>query len=133
MLNNPFNPLDWVQSAQDWFRKTEISSGFRPYLIFIILVFGFSIVALMLFHDIEAIQSFVINILYISIGSFILIFLVKSFQDPGFCRSEKHIENVKRMEISEQKGMPVQYLPFGSEQIVAPDLTQLTDKSRAEQ
>lgn len=133
MFNNPFNPLDWVHSAQDWFRKTEISSGFRPYLILLILIFGFSTVILMLFHEMEAIVNFVINILYMSVGCFIVIFFIKSFQDPNFCRSEKHVENVKRMEIIEQKGSAAQFLPMGFEQTVSPDLNQLTDESKVNQ
>lgn len=133
MLNNPFNPLNWVQSAQDWFRKTEISSGFRPYLILLILVFGFSIALLMLFHEIEAIRNLVINLIYVSVGGFIILYFLKSFQDPNFCRSEKHVENVKRMEAIEQKGMPVQYMPVELERIVSPDLGQLANNSREEQ
>ncbi|MBI5394363.1 MAG: hypothetical protein HZA91_03610 [Verrucomicrobia bacterium] len=31
--------------------------------------------------------------------AFIILFAIKAFQDPHFCRSEKHIERVMRMEM----------------------------------
>jgi hypothetical protein len=34
----------------------------------------------------------------------VIIFAIKCFQEPNFCRSEKHIENIKRFELAEQKG-----------------------------
>jgi hypothetical protein len=43
-MSNPVNPLDWIKSTQNWFRKTELSSGFRPYLIFLVIYYGFSII-----------------------------------------------------------------------------------------
>jgi hypothetical protein len=30
---NPLNPLGWVNAAQDWFRETGRSSGFRRRFI----------------------------------------------------------------------------------------------------
>jgi hypothetical protein len=103
-MPNPFNPLDWVRTAQDWFRRTEKSSGFRPYLIFLIIHCGFAIVSLTAFQQIELIRTFIINSLYISFGGFVILFAFKSIQEPSFCRSEKHIETVKRLELMEQKG-----------------------------
>ena len=41
-----------------------------------------------------------------SVAGFIINFLIKSLQDPNFCRSEKHIETVKKLEMMEQKGDP---------------------------
>lgn len=101
---SPFNPLDWIRSAQDWFSKTERSSGFRPYLIFLIIHTGFSIVGLSFFSEIEGVVNFTLNSLYISFIGFVLLYVVKSFQEPDFCRSEKHIENVRKLELMEDKG-----------------------------
>jgi hypothetical protein len=103
-MGNPFNPLDWIKSAQDWFSKTEKSSGFRPYLIFLIVHVGFVITLLSCFPQSPVTLSFVSPSLYVSFGFFIVLFAVKAFQDPDFCRSEKHIETVKRIELQEQKG-----------------------------
>ena len=104
MTNNPFNPLNWVRSAQDWFRRTERSSGFRPYLIFLIIHAGFALTILTWFRTVTAICDFTVNSLYFTFGGFVLLFAVKCFQDPNFCRSEKHIENVRRLELMEAKG-----------------------------
>jgi hypothetical protein len=103
-MPNPLNPLDWVKSAQDWFAKTERSSGFRPYLIFFLIHAGLSLVLLIQFKDNPTIRDFVINTLYVSVGGFVIMFAIKSLSDPTFCRSEKHIETVKRIETMEQKG-----------------------------
>jgi hypothetical protein len=101
---NPLNPLDWLKTAQDWFSKTERSSGFRPYLIFLLLLMGFDIVLMACFPNSEITQEFVFPTLYISVLAFVLLYIVKAFQDPNFCRSEKHIETVKQIEMAEQKG-----------------------------
>ena len=103
-MPNPLNPLDWLKSAQDWFSKTEKSSGFRPFLIFLLLEFGFTLCLLLWFPDSVVTRDFAVPALYISVCSFVLLYIIKAIQDPGFCRSEKHIETVKKMEMMEQKG-----------------------------
>ena len=105
-MPNPFNPLDWLKSAQDWFSKTERSSGFRPFLIFFLMLFGFVIVLLTWFPDSEVTTKFAVNSLYISVVGFVVLYFFKAAKDPDFCRSEKHIETVKRIEMMEQKGDP---------------------------
>src|SRR5438309_6340637 len=105
-MPNPFNPLDWIRSAQDWFSRTERSSGFRPYLIFLILHIGLVIILLAFFPESEVTKAFVGYSLYLTFGAFVVLFAAKAFQDPDFCRSEKHIENVKRIEMMEEKGDP---------------------------
>ena len=103
-MSNPFNPLDWIQAAQDWFTRTERSSGFRPYLIFLITLFSFVIIASLFLKDNPRLIDAAINLLWISVLSFLVLFTIKSFQDPDFCRSEKHIENVRKIELMQQKG-----------------------------
>lgn len=98
-MANPLNPLDWLKSAQNWFVKTERSSGFRPYLIFLILILGFSITIFTFFKSSEQIVFVVLCMVILSAGWFILLFTVKSFQDPNFCRSEKHIESLRKIEM----------------------------------
>jgi hypothetical protein len=103
-MANPFNPLDWIRLAQDWFRRTERSSGFRPYLIFILMLFGFSLILLWRFPSDPVIQNTVMLLLEVSVGAFVVFFGIKAFQDPDFCRSEKHVETVKRIALVEQSG-----------------------------
>ena len=130
-MANPFNPLDWVRSAQDWFRKTERSSGFRPYLIFLLIHAGFAIAVLSAFRDIEPVRNFTVNSLYFSFGGFVILFAIKCFQDPPFCRSERHIETVKRLELMEQKGdiTPRLINPSEVEVISNPEQKQLPAQS----
>lgn len=92
------DPAEWIKGVQNWFGRTERSSGFRPFLIFLIVHFGFSIVLLSTFSD-PLVRNFVINTLYFSIGVFLVLYLIKAFQQPEFCRSEKHIETIKKLDI----------------------------------
>ena len=98
-MSNPLNPLDWISSTQDWFSKTERSSGFRPFLIYLILIFVISICLLSFFGNVQYANEVALGIIIISTLSFIFIYFIKSFTEPNFCRSEKHIENVKKIEL----------------------------------
>lgn len=98
-MANPFNPLDWLQSAQDWFIKSERSSGFRPYLIFLILVFGIAIFLLTYFEKNQFITFVAIGLILIPTACFVVLYFIKSFQDPDFCHSETHIQTIKKIEM----------------------------------
>ncbi len=98
-MPNPFNPLDWIASAQDWFSKTEKSSGFRPYLIYLILAFGISICLLSFFSHIKYVSEVALAIISLSVLAFIVLYFIKSFSDPNFCRSESHIQKIKKYEL----------------------------------
>ncbi len=76
-MHNPFNPLDWVHAAQNWFSKTEKSSGFRSFLIFLLIFFGFTIIVLGFFGNVESMVNCVVYLVYISVGSFLLLFVVE--------------------------------------------------------
>ncbi|SRR6266404_7569785 len=109
-MPNPLNPLDWLRSAQDWFAKTERSSGFRPYLIFFIIVCGLSLSLLFGFSQIYEVRIAALSILIMSSFAFILLFAIKSFQEPDFCRSETHLRSMKKLELeymgSESEAVP---------------------------
>lgn len=107
-MPNPFNPLEWVQTTQDWFAKVERSSGFRPYLIYLLIASGVSITLLAAFPDVPQVTTVAVSILYISYSAFIVTFLVKAFQDPEFCRSEVHLQEMKKLE---QMGSESHVLP----------------------
>jgi hypothetical protein len=96
-MANPFNPLDWIKSAQDWFSRTERSSGFRPFLIFILLVNGMALTLLTFFKDTET-RYVALGTVSISVLSFIVLYFIKSFTDPNFCRSETHIERLRQID-----------------------------------
>lgn len=113
MAGNPLNPLNWIQSAQNWFSKTERSSGFRPYLMFLLIHTGFVLVILTFFGDVDVMQQFVVRTLPLSYGGFIVLFSIKCFQDPDFCRSERHVENVRKLELMEKKGDEAPKLIYG--------------------
>ncbi len=133
-MPSPFNPLNWLRSAQDWFSRTEKSSGFRPYLIFLIIHVGFVITLLACFAKSDVTSHFAVNSLYLSFGGFILLYFVKALQDPGFCRSEKHIETVKRIEMQEEKGDPgpTPIDVSSSEVIEEPQISQLPPHTEGE-
>ncbi len=96
---NPINPLNWLKSLQDWFTKTEKSSGFRPILIFTIIIFGFALVFLKVFPNVPELKSFIFYALSSTVGVFLITYLIKSFQDPDFCRSETHIQKMKKIDL----------------------------------
>jgi hypothetical protein len=73
-------------------------------LIFFIIVCGLALTLLTFFATNEPVRNLAINILYIATGGFVFIFAIKAFSDGDFCRSEKHIETVKRIELMEDKG-----------------------------
>ncbi len=98
-MSNLINPFDWISSTQDWFSKTERSSGFRPFLIYLILIFIISICLLSFFGNVQYANEVALGIIIIPTLSFIFIYSIKSFTEPNFCRSEKHIENVKKIEL----------------------------------
>jgi hypothetical protein len=96
-MANPFNPLDWIKSAQDWFSRTERSSGFRPFLIFVFICFGMGFSLLTTFND-PAIKYVALGTISLPIISFIVLYFIKSFTDPNFCRSETHIERLRQID-----------------------------------
>lgn len=137
-MTNPFNPLDWIKSAQDWFSKTERSSGFRPYLIFLIITFGMAIFLLSVFSSVPKATDFALALISIAVVAFIILFAIKCFQDPDFCRSESHVETMKKIEVEKlgsdiyqveaeviERKMLTESVP---ETNVLPDFTALEDK-----
>jgi len=98
------NFFNWIQSTQNWFSKTEKSSGFRSYLIYLWIILVFTIVVFAFLNQYQDLKDFAIFAFKWSFIGFIVIFFIKAIFDPDFCRSEKHIENVKKLEFSQQKG-----------------------------
>jgi hypothetical protein len=99
LMLNPFNPLDWLRSAQDWFAKSEKSSGFRPYLIYFLLCIGIALGLLTLFPANSMVQTFALGLIGVPAIAFIVLFAWKAERDPDFCRSESHVQKIKRYEL----------------------------------
>lgn len=97
-MPNPFNPLDWLKSAQDWFARAERSSGFRPYLIYMLLAFGAGLV-LALYATHAVLQMAGLLLMVIPALCFIPLFAWKAHTDPDFCRSESHVQRLKKYEL----------------------------------
>ena len=98
-MSNPFNPLDWLRSAQDWFAKTERSSGFRPYLIFLLITAGVCFALLAAFNQVPGVHETSLVLLASSFALFMVLFGIKAFQDPDFCRSETHVRQMRKLEL----------------------------------
>lgn len=98
-MPNPFNPLDWVKSAQDWFATTERTSGFRPFLIYLLLSLGAGIALLSAFQDRLFIDVLAAILIGVPVISFVPLYAWKSHYDPDFCRSETHVQRIKKYEL----------------------------------
>lgn len=98
-MPNPFNPLDWLSSAQDWFTRTEKSSGFRPYLIYLILCIGAGFCLLFIFPDRHLIEVLGITLIAVPSILFIPLYAWKSHVDPNFCRSESHVAKLRKYDL----------------------------------
>ncbi|SRR6266478_9559513 len=96
---NPLNPLNWLKSAQDWFKTTELSSGFRPYLIYLLIICGMVLCLLCGFSAFIVIVYAAVGTFVLASVGFIVLFAIKAFQDPYFCRSEKHVERVMKIDM----------------------------------
>ncbi|EON2012296.1 hypothetical protein ACNGYR_002120 [Serratia marcescens] len=112
-MSNPFNPLDWIQSTQDWFRKTEVSSGFRPYLIIVVMTLGLGFTMLILFRDDYLIKRVSLGLIVGPIMVISIVYFIKAFTNPDFCRSEKHVQVMRKIEI-ESFGTEQKQIPSGS-------------------
>ena len=108
-MANPLNPIEWLKTAQDWFVKAERSSGFRPYLVFLMLASGVSLVLLTWSHD-ALVRLVALWIMGGSFAGFVVLYSVKAFQDPDFCRSETHLHRMKKLEL-EYMGSESEVLP----------------------
>jgi hypothetical protein len=97
--SSSWNPLAWLRDVQDWFIRAEKSSGFRPYLVFLILVFGLSLFLLKFFSNLEGIRQCAIFLIALSTGAFIILFAIKAFQDPDFARSETHVQRMRKYDL----------------------------------
>lgn len=98
-MANPFNPLDWLKSAQDWFTRTERSSGFRPYLVFLLLSFGAGLALLSLYPNRPTVELIGLLLMAVPAACFVPLYAWKAHIDPDFCRSETHVQRIKKIDL----------------------------------
>ena len=110
MMGNPFNPLDWFDSAKGWFSKAERSSGFRPYLIYLILTLSFGLVLLWMFPDRKLIEALATVLIGVPVLAFLPLYFWKARVDPDFCRSETHVQKLRKIEL-EMMGTESKQIP----------------------
>jgi len=101
-----FHPTNVINAAQNLLIKTQKSSGFNPLLIFVLFCFCLAFGVMEILPD-TMFQNILVSLLIgIPVISFVLLFAHKCRKDPGFCRSETHLENIRKLELKEQKGDP---------------------------
>ncbi len=98
-MANPLNPLEWLRSTQDWFSKSEKSSGFRPFLIYLLIVFSIGVLLIFISKDRLIIETLGVFLIALPAASFIPLYAWKSHTDPDFCRSENHVQKIRKYEL----------------------------------
>lgn len=86
-------PKAW--SAMHKFLQSEKSSGYRPYLVYMGMTFTVGL-PLCSFEATRLIGELLI---VVPACIFILHFIVMSFYNENFCRSEKHVETMKQIDL----------------------------------
>lgn len=88
-----------MKSTQDWFSRTEKSSGFRPYLIYLIISIGVGFSLLVFFKERYMVELLGMLLIAIPTIAFIPLYSWKAHTDPNFCRSENHVHRMKKIEL----------------------------------
>jgi hypothetical protein len=88
----------------------------------------------MLFSGLLIVVYAAIGLLIVSALAFILLFSIKAFQDPHFCRSERHVERIARIEMelmgSEARQIGAEVVEAEVTLEAAPDKPSLADASK---
>lgn len=130
------DPFGWIKSAHDLVSKTEKSSGFRPYLVFLVVVCGASLTMVFGFPDSVALRVAAVSLIAVSSMAFIVFFGMKAFRDPDFCRSELHVQRLKKIELemlgSEAKQIDADVLDRAMLTEAVPDPPVLPQRPREE-
>jgi len=79
--------------TQGWMKGTERSSGFRDY-IFALLMLTLITVAAAVWAPTPFISNVLVGICVTGWSAFFVLFGIKAFADPNFCRSERHVERM---------------------------------------
>ncbi|MCC6969473.1 MAG: hypothetical protein IT434_04555 [Phycisphaerales bacterium] len=105
---------DWIRGAQEWLVKTQRSSGFYPLLFFVFLVLIGVAIVLSIAGATSYLSTIVVCVFVIVVLWFLVIYTIKAFQQPEFCRSETHLENMRRLE-REPLGSKEEQIPAADE------------------
>ena len=94
--------VKFLKSTQNWFIKAEKSSGFRPYLIFLILLWSFGLIILRIVSGNTILLLFCIGFIYVlPIIHFSFMYTFMAIKNPDFCRSERLPPKGKLLSITE--------------------------------
>jgi hypothetical protein len=115
-MSLPPSLIDWFKPTLDWFTKTERSSGFRPLLILTILCFVFASALFFYFPGDALLRISGVVVVALPVTAFVITFVIKAFTQPDFCRSERHIERLRRMEL---EPMGTDKRPLEAREVVA--------------
>ncbi|MCE9594989.1 MAG: hypothetical protein K8S98_12440 [Planctomycetes bacterium] len=92
--------LGFFSTAQDLLARHERSSGMRPFLIVIGLCFALFAASMPFSMTDDMRRLLAWFLLAAPLIGFFLIFCVKALQDPNFCRSEKHVEHLAKIQVA---------------------------------
>lgn len=115
-MSLPPSLIDWFKPTLDWFTKTERSSGFRPLLILTILCFVFALALFFYFPGDALLRIFGVVVVALPVTAFVITFIIKAFTQPDFCRSERHVERMRRIEL---EPMGTDKRPLEAREVVA--------------
>jgi len=108
------NPLSWLRSAAGVVRQSDKSSGFQPMIVFFLLCLAAAIPLLIWNKDNLLVEIFALATISIPLLCFVVLFSIKAFTDPNFCRSERHVERLVKMEMemmgTEKLAIPVEQI-----------------------
>lgn len=93
------NPFSWVQSAVGVIRQTDKSSGFHPIIIVVFLCLAAGTTLILCNSQNVGLEVFSGLLISLPLVCFLAVYAIKAFRDPNFCRSERHVERMAKMEM----------------------------------
>ena len=90
--------MDWTTVVQGLL-KNHKSSGFHPYLTFFAIECSVCMICLWLFSHVPLIQYIALSLMALTMILFLVLYCIKAFNDPDFCRSESHVQQMTRLDI----------------------------------
>jgi hypothetical protein len=137
-LKEIWNPFSWFRSAVGVVRQTEKSSGFHPMIVvfFLCLLAGTS---LLIWNKQNLfLEIFAASLIGLPLLCFVVVFTIKAFTDPNFCRSERHLERMAKVEMMGTEKMRVSAQEIEVEKLERPaiepgEVRKLSDKNQGNQ
>ena len=93
-----FAPFNWLRSAVGVIRQTDKSSGFHPMILTFFLCLLGAMPILVWNGGNALLEIFAVIFVSVPLLCLVIVFSIKAFTDPDFCRSERHIEHMAKIE-----------------------------------